>query len=102
MGTNRRYAAEVDRRMDNRILEVLMRDHQPLSLVKNELELDVGPLTRTPVPRPVRAWVRYGETAIKVDGKAVAWAPRAVAVRWTTPGGQQRRAWLWSSSVEGR
>lgn len=88
--------------MNNRILEVLMRDHKPVCLTDDELELHVEPLTRTPVPRPVRAWVRYGDVAVKVDGEAVAWTSRAVAVRWTTPGGEQHRTWLWSSAVEGR
>ena len=102
MGTNRRYADSVDAQTNQRVIEILMRDYKPHSLTKDELELHVEPLTKTPVPRPVRAWVRYGDMAVKVDGEAVAWTPRAVAVSWETPDGRPQRAWLWSSAVEGR
>ncbi len=99
MGSNRRYAAAVDARMDSRILEMLMREHAPIGLNDAELELDIEPVTRPPAPVPVQAWVRYGPTAISVNGWAVAWTPRAVAVRWTTPHGVDHRAWLWASAV---
>ena len=99
MGTSKRYAAHFDRLMDGRVLESVMRDGQPTTLTPPELELDTLPLTRTPVPEPVRAWVRYGDTAVKVDGRAVAWTPRAVAVEWDAPSGVHR-AWLWASAVE--
>jgi hypothetical protein len=99
VGTSKRYAAHYDKRMDEKILERVMAEQQPSSLTKIELELDTQPLTRTPTPEAVRAWVRYGETAIKVDARLVAWTPRAVAVRWDTPGGEHK-AWLWSSAVE--
>jgi hypothetical protein len=99
LGTSKRYAAHYDKRMDEKILERVMAEQQPTSLTNRELELDIQPLTRTPVPEPVLAWVRYGDTAIKVDAQLVAWTPRAVAVRWDTPGGEHK-AWLWSSAVE--
>lgn len=101
MGTSKRYAAHYDRRMNDKILEGVMASRVPTSLTKEELELDEQPLTRTPSPQPVTAWVRYGETAVKVDGLLVAWTPRAVAVRWETPGGEHR-AWLWSSATRPR
>jgi hypothetical protein len=78
-----------------------MRDKSPLSLTDVELELDTFPLTRTPKPLAVKVWVHYGEVAIKVEARAVAWTSRAVAVEWDTPGGQHR-AWVWASAVEGR
>lgn len=99
MGTNRRYAADVDRRMDARIAERIMSSGAPLSLSNAELELDVQPLTRTPKPHAVRAWVRYPEAPLKVDAEAVAWTPRAVAIRWPGPSGEHR-AWVWVSAVE--
>lgn len=101
MGSNRRYAEYYDRKMDQRILEMAMRDDAPHTLVKMELELDTMPLTRTPVAVPVKAWVRYGSQAVKVDAEAVAWTPKAVAIRWKTPSGEEHRAWVWASAVEG-
>jgi hypothetical protein len=100
MGARRRYAAHFDQRMNEQNLERLMSEREPVSLTSEEVELDCQPLTRTPKPESVRAWVRYGDTAVKVDGIAVAWTPRAVAVTWKTPGGGDHGAWLWACAVE--
>jgi len=78
-----------------------MRDGEPTSLSSQELELAVYPLTRSPVPVPVRAWVRYGVVPLKVDADAIAWTSKAVAVVWAAPAGQHR-AWVWASAVERR
>jgi hypothetical protein len=98
MGTSKRYADHFDRLTERR---VKMRG-EPQSLTDAELERDKLPLTRTPVAVPVWAWVRYPDGAIRVDGEAVAWTSRAVAVRWLAPDGQTHRAWVWASAVEGR
>ena len=89
MGTNKRYAARIDREQAIKTDQLLMRDGKPESLTTSELELDQQPLTRTPVPVPARAWVHYGR-----------WTPRACAVRWTTAAGDEHRAWVWASAVE--
>lgn len=99
MGSNRRYAADVDRRMDARVAERIMRSGAPLSLTAAELELDEQPLTRTPRPHAVTAWVRYPEAPLKVEALAVAWTPRAVAIKWRGPDAEHR-AWVWASAVE--
>jgi hypothetical protein len=99
VGTSKRYAEHYDRMMNDRILEAAMRDQKPTTLTPPELQLDVLPLTRTPLPEPVRAWVRYGETAIRVEARAVAWTPLAVAIVWQAPGGEHK-AWVWASAVE--
>jgi hypothetical protein len=99
VGSNRRYAASVDRAMDARIVARMMSEHAPDSLTDAELELDEQPITRTPRPERVTAWVRYGGTPVRVDGEAVAWTAAAVAVRWRTPGDQEHRAWVWASAV---
>ncbi len=85
--------------MDARIAERVMAGGEPDTLTAAELDLDVEPLTRTPRPRPVRAWVRYGDVPLQVDGEAVAWTERAVAVRWRTPAGVEHRAWVWVGAV---
>ena len=100
--TNRRYADAIDRRMNARIAEHETAGVAPSSLTPEELELMTEPLTKTPVPRQVRAWVRFGQVAMKVDAEAVGWTGRAVAIRWTMPSGTEHRAWVWASAVEPR
>jgi hypothetical protein len=99
VGSNRRYAEAVDSRMDARILERAMAEHPPASLSDTELELDVELLVRPDRAVPCRAWVRYGTTPVNVVAEAVAWTPRAVAIRWRAPSGDTHRAWVWSSAV---
>ncbi len=99
MGTNKRYAESFDRRLDQRIIEQMMREHQPETLRSEELQLDEQPLTRCPRPRPVRAWVRYGQVPLLVEAQLVAWTPYAAAIRWSVPDGGEHRAWVWASAV---
>ena len=71
MGTNKRYADHYDGLMDARILERIAATSGPLqSLTDAELELDTEPLTIAPQPHQVKAWVRFGSTAIRVDAEA--------------------------------
>ena len=99
MGTNRRYAESVDRRMD---ANIIMRSGAPQSLTDAELELTVQSIIRSPQPVTCRAWVRYPEGPVKVDARAVAWTPQAVAIEWDAPGPTTHRAWVWVSAVAGR
>ena len=88
--------------MNARIAEREVAGIEPLTLTPEELELDTEPLTKTPVPRPVRAWVRFGPIAMKVDAEAVAWTGRAVAIKWTMPNGAEHHEWVRASAVEPR
>jgi len=99
MGSSKRYADSIDRRMGVHADQSVMRDSEPESLTAKELELSTEPVTRTPVPTPVNAWVRYGKIGINVEGRVVAWTSRAAAVEWDTPQGPHR-AWVWASAVE--
>ena len=101
MGSSKRYAEQIDARMSERADQTVMRDGTPDSLTASELELKTEPLTRTPQPLPVLAWVRYGGIGLKVKARAVAWTPKAVAVEWDTPNGPHR-AWVWASAVDKR
>lgn len=101
MGTARRYADKIDQQMDERIALRIMESGPPLSLDGVELGLDVQPLTRPPQPHLVRAWVQYPDGPLQVDGEAVAWTARAVAVRWPA-GDTVHKAWVWASAVEVR
>jgi hypothetical protein len=101
MTTNRRYAHRVDAMMDNRILQRIAADGPLQTLSDAELELDMLPLTVTPKPEKVRAWVRFGSTPIQVDAEAMRWTSRAIGIRFYVMG-EARRCWVWASAVEPR
>ena len=82
MGTNKRYSDHFDGLMDARILDRIAATAGPLqSLTDREIGLDREPLTISPQPHPVRAWVRFGSTAVRVDAEACRWTERAVGIR---------------------
>lgn len=99
MGTSKRYADSIDRRMGVQVDLSIMRMSEPESLTAKELELKTDPVTRTPQPIPVMAWVGYGKIGVRVTGRAVAWTSKAVAVEWEGPEGIHR-AWVWTSAVQ--
>lgn len=99
MGTSKRYAASVDRAMDARILQRTAAEAGPLqSLTREEIRLDVEPVTIDPHPKPVRAWVRFGATPAQVDAEACRWTADAVAIRFRVAD-VEHRAWVWASAV---
>jgi hypothetical protein len=100
MGTNRRYAAQIDARMSERILQRTAETGRLETLTDSELELDKRPLTRAPVARPVKAWVRFGGVPLRVDAEACSWTPRAVAIRFRIDG-HEHRCWVWVGAIEG-
>ena len=100
MGSNRRYAADIDRRMDARITERIMRSGEPQSLTRAEQQRGDIPLTTDPHPSAVRAWVRYPDGPLEVDARAVMWTSRAVGIVWDGPDGVEHRAWVWIGAVE--
>ena len=97
VGTNRRYG---EGGIADAIDQVATRGVQPDSLTDEQLDLDNEPLTTPRRARPVIAWVRYGNVNLRVEGEAVAWTARAVAIRWRSPEGSIHRAWIWSSAAE--
>jgi hypothetical protein len=96
MGSNKRYGSDIT---DAAINEAVIRP-RPISLTPAEIgELDV---VEPPQPEPVKAWVRYPETPIQVEARAVAWTRRAVKVERTMRGGALHQAWVWRSAVSQR
>jgi hypothetical protein len=96
MGSNRRYGSDVT---DAAINEAVTRP-RPISLTPAEIgQLDV---TEPPHPEPVKAWVRYPETPIQVEARAIAWTERAVKIEWTMRDGSVNQAWVWRSAVSVR
>lgn len=103
MGTSKRYAHVVDRRMSERIrmqeLERLAAEYPLQSLTPAELGLDREPLTRDPQPRQrVRAWVRFGPSAIDVDAVVHVWTERAIGIAFVV-GETQHKCWVWSNAA---
>ncbi len=100
MGTNRRYAAAVDARMDERILQGVARGGRLQSLTADELRLHEVALTVDPVPhRKVKAWVRFGDTPIRVDAVAARWTSAAVGITFKVDG-RDHRCWVWAGAVD--
>ncbi len=99
MGTSKRYAAAVDRQMDQRILARTIAEAGPLqSLTADELRLDAEPVTIDPQPKPARAWLRFGATPLLVDVEVCRWTADACAVRFHLDQ-KEYRAWVWSSAL---
>ena len=86
--------------MDERIAQTATAGH-PLqsSLTEKELRLDVYPLTTSPQPLEVLAWVRFGPHAMQVRAHAARWTQKAVGIELTM-GDVDHRAWVWANAIE--
>ena len=73
MGSSKRYAHHYDRLMDNRTLERIAADGPLQTLTPKELRADSLPVTRDPLPKACKAWVRFGPHAVRVDAMVVVW-----------------------------
>jgi hypothetical protein len=99
VGTNRRYAASIDRRAEERHINRLAKQNPLQSLTRRELELEDLPVTTNPKPERVRAWVRFGEYPVRVNNaEAVMWTATAVAIRFHCED-VEYRCWVWSTAV---
>lgn len=98
MGTNKRYADSIDRRVGERILERAAVDGPLQRLTDAELELEHQPLTIDPRPKPAKAWVRFGNTPVLVNALVHRRTPRACGISFEVAG-KQMRTWVWASAV---
>lgn len=100
MGTNRRYADAVDRRMNDRALVTIARGAQLQTLTPAELRLDEVPLTVDPKPRrKVKAWVRFGAVPVRVDAVAARWTPDAIGIVFHVEE-TEYRCWVWAGAAD--
>lgn len=76
--------------------EMLIRP-TPISLTEQERG---DAVKEAEEPVEVLAWVRFPESSIRVEGRAIAWTDRAVWVEFTLRDGAHRRAWVWASAVD--
>ncbi|WP_439593070.1 hypothetical protein [Microbacterium sp.] len=98
MGTNRRYAEQVDRRMDERILQRIADEFPLQSLTEKERQADRLPVTRDPRPKSCRAWVRFGPHPMLVDAKVAVWNDVACGIIFIVRD-KEYRCWVWASAV---
>lgn len=74
--------------------------HGPLqSLSDRELDVREQPMTIYPRPKRVRAWVRFGAEAVRVDAKLVRSTPLAAGIEFRAED-QTFRCWVWGNAVE--
>ncbi len=71
------------------------------SLTDRELALREHPVTIYPraLQRRVRAWVRFGPEAIRVDVTLMRSTPRTAGIEFRAEG-QTFRCWVWGDTVE--
>jgi hypothetical protein len=98
LGTNKRYADSIDRRVGERIVERDAAEGPLQRLTDPELELDRQPLTIDPHPKPAKAWVRFGNTPVLVNALVHRWTPRACGISFEVAG-KPMRTWVWVSAV---
>lgn len=99
MGSSKRLAAHYDMRAQHR--EILRASQSgPLqTLSDRELALPEHPVTIYAQPyRVVRAWVRFGPTAVRVDAKLMRTTPVAAGIEFRADE-QTFRCWVWGNAI---
>lgn len=69
------------------------------SLTDRELDVHEQPVTIYPAPKRVRAWVRFGPEAVRVDAKLLRSTPLAAGIEFRAEQ-QTFRCWVWGNAVE--
>lgn len=72
---------------------------EPISLSDQELGKPDSPVRVLEEPIPVDAWVRFPETPVLAEARAVAHTPKAVLVEFDLGDGHTHRCWVWASAV---
>lgn len=99
MGTSKRYAHVVDAQMNDRILQRAVESGDLQTLTGDELALDRLAVTIDPIPKPVKAWVRFGSTPVLVDAVAARWTSKAVGIEFQVDA-RTFRCWVWLGAVD--
>jgi len=100
MGTSKRLAPYYDMQAQHREIMAAARKGPLQSLTDRELALREQPVTIYPhgSQRRVRAWVRFGAEAVRVDAKIVRSTPLAAGIEFRAEG-QAFRCWVWGNAV---
>ena len=101
MGTSKRLAPYYDMQAQHQAIISAARRGPLQSLTDRELALREQPVTIYPhaLQRRVRAWVRFGPEAIRVDAKIVRSTPLAAGIEFRAQE-QTFRCWVWGNAVE--
>lgn len=94
-------SAAIEKRSQEQSIIAASR-HGPLqSLTPRELDERNQPVTIYPyaLQRRVRAWVRFGPEAIRVDAKLMRSTPLAAGIEFKAEG-QTFRCWVWGNAVQ--
>jgi len=99
MGTSKRLAPYYDMQAQHRAI-LRAAEAGPLqTLTDRELAMREQPVTIYPQPyRAVRAWVRFGPEAIRVDAKLCRSTPLAAGIEFRA-GERRFRCWVWGNAV---
>lgn len=89
----------VARQIDERIVDVVARGASLRTLSNQELQLDRLAVTIDPIPKPVKAWVRFDDIPVRVDAEACRWTSSAVGIRFRVAG-REMRCWVWRGAVD--
>jgi hypothetical protein len=102
VGTNKRYADSVGRRMSKRIAQSALKP-RPQSLSPEEAGLDSKPATLAKQPVAVTAWVTVTPGVILVeDAFAMEWNDRAVRIEWKNSDGSNASCWVYKGAISPR
>ena len=96
-----RLQATYDMRSADSAIRSAARSGPLQSLTDRELALRDQPMTVYPhrLQRRVKAWVRFGPEAIRVDAKLVRSTPAAAGIEFRA-GEETFRCWVWGNAVE--
>ncbi len=100
MGASKRLAPYYDMQAQHQAI-LSAAKHGPLqSLTERELALREQPVTIYPhaLQRRVRAWVRFGPEAIRVDAKLMRSTPLAAGIEFRADR-EVFRCWVWGNAV---
>ncbi|AQY01856.1 hypothetical protein [Microbacterium foliorum] len=101
MGTSKRLAPYYDMQAQHQAILAAAKRGPLQSLTDRELALREQPLTVYPhaLQRRVRAWVRFGPEAIRVEAKIVRSTPLAAGIEFRAQA-HTFRCWVWGNAVE--
>lgn len=99
VGTSERFAAHYDRMAQEREIATLAAKAPLQSLTRRELQRDDAPVTISPKPQRVHAWVRAGYEPLRIVAVAEQWTQWAVGVRFTARE-VEYKCWVWASAVD--
>lgn len=84
--------------MDDRVLHGVAAEHPLQSLTPAERQDGTLPVTRDPLPKPCKAWVRFGPHAMRVDAVVVVWNDVACGILFSV-GDREMRCWVWANAI---